>query len=230
MQSKLFVRIQYRDSNTFKYVWAAGLRSLRFLVGVGFLTTLGVGVGFFCPTPAYLVRSFFTSHSWIRNSCGNGTISFETFVETEISCSVPRFPLISTVKFHSLYVKESESGVENFGKVRVGYFTSDSATLLSRLKYQAQLRCIKATNPSSTGQGAFTAAEETKKIKTLPFLNPTNLHCQVASAQGQPVVAESHVEAQGLVEVPMQLLVELDQQLARFFDHVMDEPAMLGVT
>jgi len=27
------------------------MRSRRFLVGVGFLTTLGVGVGFFCPTP-----------------------------------------------------------------------------------------------------------------------------------------------------------------------------------
>jgi len=29
-----------------------GLRSRRFLGGVGFLTTLGVGVGFFCPTLA----------------------------------------------------------------------------------------------------------------------------------------------------------------------------------
>ena len=29
-----------------------GLRSLRFLSGVGFLTTLAAGVGFFCPTPA----------------------------------------------------------------------------------------------------------------------------------------------------------------------------------
>ena len=27
------------------------VRSRRFLGGVGFLTTLGVGVGFFCPTP-----------------------------------------------------------------------------------------------------------------------------------------------------------------------------------
>ena len=41
--------------------------------------------------------------------------------------------IILTVKFHSLYVKksESESGVGNFGKVGVGvgYFTSDSAIL-----------------------------------------------------------------------------------------------------
>jgi len=33
---------------------------------------------------------------------------FETLVETEISCRAPRLPLILTVKFHSLYVKESE--------------------------------------------------------------------------------------------------------------------------
>jgi len=41
----------------------------------------------------------------------------------QISCCVPRFPLILAAKFHSLYVKESESGV--------GYFTSDSATLVA---------------------------------------------------------------------------------------------------
>jgi len=39
----------------------------------------------------------------------------ETFVETEISCYVscyaPRFPLILTAKFHSIYVKESESEI-----------------------------------------------------------------------------------------------------------------------
>jgi len=70
------------------------------------------------------------------------TISFETFVETGISCCVPRFLLILTAKFHSLYVKESESeilerselGVGNFAKsesgIGVGYFTSDSATLV----------------------------------------------------------------------------------------------------
>jgi len=52
--------------------------------------------------------------------------------------------LISTAKLHSVYVKESESGdgveilersqceieVGNFGKIGVGYFTFDSATLL----------------------------------------------------------------------------------------------------
>jgi len=35
------------------------------------------------------------------------------FVETDISCCVPRFPLILTAKFRSLYVKEW--GVGNFG-------------------------------------------------------------------------------------------------------------------
>ena len=69
-----------------------------------------VGVGFFvqlrseCP-----LGSFFTSHSQIRNSWWNGTISFETFVEADISCCASRFPLILTAKFHSFYVKESET-------------------------------------------------------------------------------------------------------------------------
>jgi len=39
-------------------------------VGVAFLTTLGVGVGFFCPTPTSEVHgSFFTTHSQVGNSC-----------------------------------------------------------------------------------------------------------------------------------------------------------------
>jgi len=41
----------------------------------------------------------------------NGTISFETFVETEISCCAPRFPLILPAKLHSLYVKGPESEI-----------------------------------------------------------------------------------------------------------------------
>jgi len=80
--------------------------------------------------------SLYTSHSKIGNSCWNGTISFETFVETEIYCCVPWFPLISTVKFHSLYVMESGIGVGNFGNVGVGYFISDSATLTIKTKIQ----------------------------------------------------------------------------------------------
>jgi len=41
----------------------------------------------------------------------NGTISFETFVETEISWCAARFPFVLTAEFHSLYVKESESEI-----------------------------------------------------------------------------------------------------------------------
>ena len=57
------------------------------------------------------IGSYFTSHSKIGNSWWNGAISFETFAETEISCCVPRFPLILIANFHSLYVKESESDI-----------------------------------------------------------------------------------------------------------------------
>jgi len=64
------------------------------------------------------------------NSCLSGTIYFETFVETEISCCVPRFPLILTAKFNSLYVKES--GVGNFENLVSGvgnFFKSESDIL-----------------------------------------------------------------------------------------------------
>jgi len=40
------------------------------------------GSRIFCPTPDVQLDHFFTSHSQIRNSCWNGAISFETFVET----------------------------------------------------------------------------------------------------------------------------------------------------
>ena len=62
-------------------------------VGVGFLTTLGVGVGFFCLTPTLEVQLYHIYITLVGNACGNGTISYETFVETEISCCVPRYPL-----------------------------------------------------------------------------------------------------------------------------------------
>jgi len=39
-----------------------GLRSRRFVGGVGFLTTLGVEVGFFCPTP-HVQLDHFLSHT-----------------------------------------------------------------------------------------------------------------------------------------------------------------------
>ena len=37
----------------------SGLRSRRFLGGVGFLTTLRIGVGFFCPTPDVQLDHFY---------------------------------------------------------------------------------------------------------------------------------------------------------------------------
>ena len=82
----------------------------------------------FCPTPDVQLDHFLHHTPTLGIPVEMVTFSFETFVETEISCCAPRFPLILTVKFHSLYVKES--GVGNFGKVGVGYFTSDSATLV----------------------------------------------------------------------------------------------------
>jgi len=55
---------------------------------------------------------------------------FETFIETEISFCVSRFPLISA-KFHSFYVKESGSEILEKSELGVRYFASDSATLLA---------------------------------------------------------------------------------------------------
>jgi len=94
-----------------------------FLGGVGDLTTLVVGVGFLSDSGVQL--DHFLHHTpKLGISVEMVTISFETFVQAEVSCCAPRFPLILTAKFHSLYVK---SRVDNSGKV--GDFTSDSATL-----------------------------------------------------------------------------------------------------
>jgi len=82
------------------------------------------------------IGSFFASHSEIGISCLNGTISFETFVETEISCCVQWFPLILTAKFYSLFVKELEILARSSQKFwKVGCFTSYSATLILIIVY-----------------------------------------------------------------------------------------------
>jgi len=63
------------------------------------------------------IRSFFTSHSLVGNSCWNGTISSQSFVEIENSCCVLLFPLsvnwynLLTAKLYSLYVKELVSEI-----------------------------------------------------------------------------------------------------------------------
>jgi len=132
------------------------VRSRRFLggVGVGFLTTLGVGVRFVCPTPTPDVQLDHCLDHALKLGIPVEIVQFLLkLLLKQISCCAPGFPLILTVKFHSLYGKESgvgnfgmagvgvgnfvksESGVGvgNFGKVGVGvgvgYFTSDSATL-----------------------------------------------------------------------------------------------------
>jgi len=83
-------------------------------VGVGFLTTLVVG--FICPTPTPDVQlDNFLYHIPKLGIPAELVISFETFVETEISCCVPRFPLVLTDKFHSFMLRsrsrESESDI-----------------------------------------------------------------------------------------------------------------------
>ena len=109
-----------------------------FLGEVGFLATLGVGVGFFCPTPNAQVDHFL-HHTPKMGILGKMIQFLLQFVETIIPSCVPRFPLILSQisfilwsrKFWKFAESEILAGVGDFGKV--GYFTSDSATLLSRM-------------------------------------------------------------------------------------------------
>jgi len=73
------------------YTWVlSGLRSRRFLGGVGFLRTLGVQLNNF------LHRKFFTSHKLgiLTRACWNCTICFETFIETDNSCCCTTISII----------------------------------------------------------------------------------------------------------------------------------------
>jgi len=88
------------------------LRSRRFLggVGVGFLTALGVRVRFFCPTTDVRLDHFV--HYTLELGIPVEMVQFLLkLLLKQISCCVPRFPLILTAKFHSLYVKESASEI-----------------------------------------------------------------------------------------------------------------------
>jgi len=80
-------------------------------VGVGLLTTLGVGVGFFCPTPTPDVQLDHLLHHIPKFGIPIEMVQFllKLLLKTEISCFAPGFPLILTAKFHSHHVKESES-------------------------------------------------------------------------------------------------------------------------
>jgi len=69
------------------------VRSRMFLGEVGFLATLGVGVGFFCPTPNAQVDHFL-HHTPKMGILGKMIQFLLQFVETKISCCAPQFPLI----------------------------------------------------------------------------------------------------------------------------------------
>jgi len=76
--------------------------------GVAFLTTLAVE--FFCPTPNVQLDHF--SHHTLKFEIPVEMVQFLLkLLLKHISCCAPRFPFILTAKLHSLYVKESESGI-----------------------------------------------------------------------------------------------------------------------
>jgi len=90
-------------------------------VVVGFLRTIRVGVGFcyLTPTPEVQLNYFLhrtPTFGIPTRDCWNFTISYETFIETEISCCVGcqdyHWLLFAakllTAKLHLRYVKESE--------------------------------------------------------------------------------------------------------------------------
>jgi len=94
------------------FAWNLVQGCRKFLGGIGvrFLTTLGVGVGFFVRLRmSSWIMFYITRLSW--EFLLKWYNFFETFVEAEISCCVPRFPLILTAKVNSLCVKESESEI-----------------------------------------------------------------------------------------------------------------------
>jgi len=74
----------------------AGLRSRRFLGGVGFPTTLGLGVGFFCLTPKVQLDHVLHHTPLLGIPVEMPQFLIQTFIETDHSCCVPRFSLIAT--------------------------------------------------------------------------------------------------------------------------------------
>ena len=97
--------------------WQAGLRSRRFSGGVGFLTTLGVGVRFFCPTPEVQLNHFL--HHTPKLGIPVGMIQFllKLLLKQRILAVSHDFhwllfaTKLLTTKLHSRYVKESESDI-----------------------------------------------------------------------------------------------------------------------
>ena len=116
-------------------------------IGFGFLTTLGVGVGvaLFCSSliPDAQLDHFLHQTPKLEIPVEMLQFALKSLFKQRIFAVQHDFHWFEA-KFNSRFVKESESeilessvsGVEvgNFGKIRVGYFTSDSATLVSGVK------------------------------------------------------------------------------------------------
>ena len=114
--------------------------------GVGFLTALGVGVGFFCATPTPYVQLdnfLYDTPKW--GIPVEMVVSFETFIETKNSCCVPRFRL--TGNCYKIVNSQTSFTLCEKVEVGVGYFTSDSATLVSIL-YDSYFQDSKARRHS----------------------------------------------------------------------------------
>ena len=74
--------------------------------GIGFLSTLGVGVGFFCPIPQVQLDHF--SHHTLKLGIPVEIVQFLLkLLFQQISCCALRFPLILKAKLQSI-MKESE--------------------------------------------------------------------------------------------------------------------------
>ena len=115
------------------------VRSRRFLGGVGFLTTLGVEVGFFVRLrmsswmifySTLLKREFLLKwYNFFWNFCRNRGFLLCTTISIDFNSQIS-FPVCWGVGFGNF----GKVGVGNFEKVEVGvgvgYFTSDSATLV----------------------------------------------------------------------------------------------------
>jgi len=122
------------------------VRSRKFLggVGVGFLTSLGIGVGFFCSTPDVQLDHFCITllcwefllkwYNFFWNNCWNRYFLLCTTISIDFN-SQTLFPLCCRVGVGVGNFGKSGVGIGNFGKrgveVGVGYFTSDSSTLLT---------------------------------------------------------------------------------------------------
>ena len=119
-RKRAFLCLAFADrKNEYKIGLRSRSRNLKeFLggVGVGFLTTLGVGVVLFLSDSdsGYPIGLFFTSQEFPIPKFGIPVEMVQFLLKLllkQISCCAPRFPLILTAKFHSLYAMESESGV-----------------------------------------------------------------------------------------------------------------------